>query len=265
METTAVMNKGIDVSRHNGDIDWAKVKADGVKFVMIRAGYGANNIDDKFVRNIKECNRLGIPCGVYWFSYAYTTEMAKKEAQYCLKAVKPYKLEYPIAFDLEYDTVDYAAKQGVTITKQLATELVKAFCGEIEKAEYFAVNYANPDYLKRYFDDSLMQKYGLWLAAWNDYKYDEPPYKCYMWQYSSKGTVKGISGSVDMNRGYVDFPKIIREAGLNGLKKESEKKWYSDAWDWGIENGLTDGKNPEEPATRAQVIVMLKRFRDKFI
>lgn len=262
METTAIMNKGIDVSRHNGVIDWAKVKADGVKFAMIRAGYGAGNIDDKFDRNISECNRLGIPCGVYWFSYAYNADMARKEAQACLKAVKPYKLEYPIAFDLEYDTVDYAAGKGVTITKKLATELVIAFCEEIEKAKYFAVNYANIDYLRRYFDDSLLQKYGLWLAAWTDKT--EPAYKCYMWQYSSTGKVNGISGEVDMNRGYVDFPKMIREAGLNGLKK-TEKKWYQDALDWGIENGITDGTNPEEPATRAQVIVMLKRFRDKFI
>ena len=262
METTAVVYKGIDVSRHNGVIDWAKVKADGVKFAMIRAGYGAGNIDGKFVRNITECNRLGIPCGVYWFSYALNTEMAKKEAQYCLKAVKPYKLEYPIAFDLEYDTVDYAAKQGVTITKQLATELVRAFCGEIEKAEYFAVNYANIDYLKRYFDDSLMQKYGLWLAAWtND---AQPAYKCYMWQYSSTGKVSGISGNVDMNRGYVDFPTLIKNGGLNGFKKP-EEKWYQDALTWGIENGITDGSKPEEPATRAEVITMLKRFRDKFI
>lgn len=253
------MNKGIDVSRHNGVIDWDKVKKAGIDFAMIRAGYGARTIDDKFERNIKECNRLGIPCGVYWFSYAYTPEMARKEAQAVLKAVKPYKLEYPIAYDFEYDSVSYASKQGVTITKQLATSLVEAFCEEIEKAKYYAVNYANLDYLSKYFDEKLLKKYSLWLAHWTDK--ENPVQDCVMWQYSSKGKVNGISGDVDMNNGYVDFPSVIRKAGLNGL---SEKKWYSDALEWGIANGITDGTNPEQPATRAQVIVMLKRYHDKF-
>lgn len=253
------MFKGIDVSRHNGVIDWAKVKADGVNFAMIRAGYGSGTIDDKFERNIKECNRLGIPCGVYWFSYAYTPEMARKEAQAVLKAVKPFKLEYPIAYDFEYDSVDYAAKNGVTITKQLATSLVEAFCEEVEKNKYYAINYANLDYLSKYFDNKLLKKYGLWLAHWTDAA--NPVQNCVMWQYSSKGEVNGISGEVDMNKGYVDFPSVIRKAGLNGL---SEKKWYSDALEWGIANGITDGSNPEGNATRAQVITMLKRYHDKF-
>ena len=253
------MNKGIDVSRHNGVIDWAKVKADGVKFAMIRAGYGAGTIDDKFERNIKECNRLGIPCGVYWFSYAYTPEMARKEAQAVLKAVKPYKLEYPIAYDFEYDSVSYAAKQGVKMTKQLATSLVEAFCGEIEKNDYYVVNYANLDYLSKYFDNKLLKKYALWLAHWTDA--EKPVQECVMWQYSAKGKVNGISGDVDMNNCYVDFPSVLAKAGLNGL---SEKKWYSDALEWGIANGITDGSDPEGKATRAQVIVMLKRYHDKF-
>lgn len=252
--------KGIDVSRHNGNIDWAKVKAAGINFAMIRAGYGVSTIDDKFVTNIKECNRLGIPCGVYWFSYAYTPEMARKEAQAVLKAVKPYKLEYPIAFDFEDDSVSYASKNGVKMTKKLATSLVEAFCGEIEKNKYYAVNYANPNFLSNYFDSSLLKKYALWLAHW--VSGDSPSQNCVIWQYSSKGKVNGISGEVDMNKGYVDFPSVIRKAGLNGL---SENKWYSNAWEWGIANGITDGTNPEEPATRAQVVVMLKRFRDKFI
>lgn len=253
------MNKGIDVSRHNGVIDWAKVKADGVKFAMIRAGYGAGTIDDKFERNIKECNRLGIPCGVYWFSYAYTPEMARKEAQAVLRAVKPYKLEYPIAYDFEYDSVSYAAKQGVKITKQLATSLVEAFCEEIEKANYYVVNYANLDYLSKYFDNKLLKKYALWLAHWTNK--ENPVQECVMWQYSAKGKINGISGDVDMNNCYVDFPSVLAKAGLNGLL---EKKWYSDALEWGIANGITDGSDPEGTATRAQVLVMLKRYHDKF-
>ena len=75
--------KGIDVSRWQGTIDWEKVKADGVEFAMLRAGYGQGNIDAQFERNAGECTRLGIPFGVYWFSYAYTPAMARREAQCC--------------------------------------------------------------------------------------------------------------------------------------------------------------------------------------
>ena len=82
--------KGIDVSQWQGDIDWAAVKAAGVEFAMLRAGYGQGNVDPKFGRNASECERLGIPFGIYWFSYAYTPEMAAKEALYALEAVRPY-------------------------------------------------------------------------------------------------------------------------------------------------------------------------------
>lgn len=252
--------KGIDVSVHNGIIDWEKVKASGIDFAMIRAGYGAGNIDTKFKRNITECNRLDIPCGVYWFSYALNDGMAKKEAQYCLGAVKPYKLEFPIAFDFEYDSVTYAKKQGITITKALATSIMKAFCSEIEKAGYYVINYSNIDYLNKYFEADATKKYGLWLAQWND----KPSRECQIWQYSSSGKVNGINGNVnvDMNKSYIDFPKIIKEKGLNGFGKSGT--YYADAVKWAVENGISDGTNVEEPATRAQVITMLKRYHDKF-
>ncbi len=101
--------KGIDVSEHNGVIDWEKVKASGVGFAMIRAGYGKGNIDKQFVRNAQECTRVGMPFGVYWFSYAVTEEEVEREAEHCLNAVKPYHLDLPIAYDFEYDSVNNAA------------------------------------------------------------------------------------------------------------------------------------------------------------
>ena len=252
-------SKGIDISKHNGTIDFTKVKADGVKFVMIRAGYGANNIDPQFKRNISECNRLNIPCGVYWFSYALTPAMAVKEAEYCLTAVKPYCLEYPIAYDYEYDSVNYAKKKGASVNKNIASAIVLSFCGKIEQAGYYVINYSNKDFLTNYFNDEVNKKYGLWLAHWTDAL--KPSQNCQIWQYSSKGKVNGINGNVDMNKSFVDFPKVIKEKGLNNLKSE---KWYSAALKWGIDNGITDGTKPEEPATRAEVITMLKRYHEKF-
>jgi len=250
--------KGIDVSKHNGNINWEKVKNSGIDFAMIRAGYGANNIDSQFNRNIFECNRIGLPCGVYWFSYALNAEMARKEAQYCLAAVKPYKLQYPIAFDFEYDSVTYAKKQGVSIGKKLASEIMQAFCSEIEKAGYFVINYSNIDYLKNYFEDAASKKYGLWLAQWTNLQ--NPSKECLIWQYSETGKVDGISGQVDLDKSFVDFPKLIKDKQLNGFKKE----WYEDAQEWVKKFGISDGSKPLETASRAEVWSMLKRYHEKF-
>lgn len=214
------MIKGIDVSRHQGQIDWQKVKKDGINFVMIRAGYGKNNIDAQFKRNVSECNRLGIPCGVYWFSYATTAAEARQEAKYCLAAIKPYKLEYPVCFDLEYDTVKKAKEKGVTIEKSLASKMIEAFCGEIEAAKYYAMVYANEDYLKTMIDAALLKKYDLWYAK---YAGDKGRDGAGIWQHSSTGHVNGISGHVDLDYSLRDYPTIIRQHRLNGLKSELEE------------------------------------------
>ncbi len=200
------MLTGIDVSEHQGRINWEQVK-DHVDFVMLRAGYGRNNIDKQFIRNIEECNRLCIPVGIYWFSYAWNEEMAKNEARYVLEAIKGYRVDYPISFDLEYDTLNYASKNGVTIGKRLATDMINAFCSTIENAGYKAMNYANPDFINNKFYNNEI-KYPLWLA-W--YKVSEDKAKAYnpsMWQYSESGSMAGIgTNSVDMNYCYEDFLK----------------------------------------------------------
>ncbi len=213
---TQVNRKGIDVSVHQGVIDWDKVKAAGIEFAMLRAGYGNNNIDGQFKRNISECNRVGIPCGVYWFSYALNAEQAAREAQQCIAAIKPYRVEYPVCFDLEYDTVRYAKDNGVTIGKALATAFVKAFCTEVEKAGYYAANYTNQDYSRNMFDMDALSCFDLWYAWYNA--------NCNrsdagLWQYTSSGKVPGIGGNVDSNIAFKDYPAIIRGAGLNGFSK----------------------------------------------
>lgn len=267
--------KYIDVSNHQGTIDWEKVKAAGIDGAIIRAGYGRNNIDKQFIRNISECNRLGIPCGVYWFSYAYTAAMAKKEAEYCLAAIKPYRVELPVCFDFEYDSAVYAKKQGVDVSKSLATALVHAFCGAVEDAGYYAMNYANPDYLSRYFDSTVLQ-YDLWLA-WYKSNPDltTPPREgAGIWQYTSTGAVDGISGNVDTNVAYKDYQSIIAKAGLNGVitvpapepepaqsatTEQETAPWYADAQAWVMAQGISDGTNAEQAATRAEVWTMIYR------
>lgn len=244
--------KYIDISEHQGEIDFTKVKPN-VDGVIIRAGYGQNNIDKQFVRNIRECNRLDIPCGVYWFSYAYTAEMAKREAEYCLAAIKPYRVELPVAYDWEYDSANYATRHGATANAALGNALVKAFCDTVEADGYYAMNYANPDFLNRYFTDTA--KYDLWLASWpNVVDVTKPPRKCGIWQWGGSA-VPGINGNVDSNESYHDYKSIIANAGLNHLKSEP-KNWYDDAMAWAKDNGIMDGSRPEDLATRAEVAQM---------
>jgi len=207
--------QGIDVSFYQGAIDWAAVKASGIRFAMIRAGYGFGNVDEQFRRNASECNRLGIPFGVYWFSYAYTVEGARQEADYCIQAVQDFEVQYPVAFDYESASVDYAASYGVNVTASLATAIVNSFCSRIEELGYFAMYYSNQDFINRMFDASLRPKYALWYA-----KYQSTPGlgNLGMWQYSNTGNVSGIGGNVDLDIAYYDFASVISKAGLNKLK-----------------------------------------------
>ena len=131
--------KGIDVSKHNGYINWKKVKNDGIKFVIIRAGYGSSTIDERFEEYIKGAIEENLDVGIYWFSYAISEEKARLEAIKCMEVIKPYKdkIIYPIFYDLEYDSVSYAKKQGVTINKTKATAFAYAFLKEIQKVDIY--------------------------------------------------------------------------------------------------------------------------------
>lgn len=207
---------GIDVSQHQGSIDWRKVKASGIQFAMLRAGYGASTVDGEFERNARGCMEAGIPFGVYWFSYAYTPEMARREAEKCISVIREYKVQYPVCYDFEYDSVRYARRNGARVTRTLATRLVEAFCGRVEELGYFAMYYSNLDYLERMFAPELRGKYALWYA-----RYASAPGETGigMWQYRDNGRVDGIRGNVDMDIAYKDFARVISGEGLNHLKR----------------------------------------------
>ena len=204
--------KVIDVSAWQGDIDFKKVKNSGIAGVIIRAGYGKGNIDEKFKKYITDANSVGLPVGVYWFSYAYTVDMAKKEAEYCLAAIKPYKISMPVYFDFEYDSMSFANKQGVYPNKTLVTNMYKAFCSTVAAAGYKAGYYSNPDYLTRYINDTTgFSKYSKWLAL---YASSVGSYKCDLWQYAAVKTVPGINCNVDINELFNE--SIITAPIVNG-------------------------------------------------
>lgn len=267
--------KYIDVSQWQGVIDWetARPHIDGA---MLRAGYGREGVDRQFARNAEECNRLGIPCGAYWFSYALSADMARAEARALLAAVRPYRMELPLAFDFEYDSVLYASKHGVSVDRALASELVRAFCETVEAGGYWCLNYANPDYLARYFDETVPERFGLWLAQWpgGTPELSAPPRPdCRLWQWTSRGSVPGVAGDVDVNEAYTDFRTVIALEGMNrlaesraqaGPRPAAARPWHADAMEWMRARGLYTQDRPEDPVTRAELATVLVRLCAKW-
>lgn len=203
--------KGIDVSKHQKVIDWKQVKSAGIKFAMIRAGYGVNSMDECFQANIKGALENGIKVGVYWFIYARNEAEAIKNAQMFDAVIKGFKNQITLKTwcDYEYDTDRYSRDSGIAPTKESRTKIVRAFCDKMSALGYEVGVYANPDYLRNYFGD--LKKYPLWLAH---YTTESDKYcDCEIWQYTSKGKVAGISGNVDMNifYGEIVVPKVEPE------------------------------------------------------
>ena len=184
--------KGIDISKWNGDIDWGKVKEADIKFAIIRAGYGSNTIDKKFKQNIENAIKNDMIIGIYWFSYAYTDEMAIKEAEMCYKTIKPYKkhIKLPIFWDFEYDSVNRANGKGVHVTKELCSSMADNFCKTIKKLGFKSGIYTNIDYSRRYFTQEVLDKYYTWIAQWTS----ECTYKgkYILWQKSANLRIGGI-------------------------------------------------------------------------
>ncbi len=200
--------QGIDVSKWQGDIDWAGVKAAGIRFAMVRASFGQSDADPSFVQNITQARANGIPCGAYHYCYAKSVDEALKEAEFFLKTVKSYQLDYPLALDLEDGSLEPLGREALT-------EIAGAFLKAVEDAGYYAILFANPDWLERLLVTEKLSQYDLWLSEWTE----QPTYtgKFGMWQYTSQGRINGIEGNVDRDVAYKDYPKIIRDAGLNHL------------------------------------------------
>ena len=194
----------IDVSEHQGVIDWNQVKGH-IDGVILRCGYGmdiASQDDKQWTRNVAECERLGIPFGVYLYSYATNADKARSEAQHVLRLIKGHKLSYPVYYDLEDKSIEGAAVANA-----------KIFGDIIEAAGYWCGVYYNRDWHNRIVKGQL-NRFTIWGAGYgsnNGQKQDnyKPGFGEDIWQYSSKGSVPGVSGNVDVNVCYRDFPAEI--------------------------------------------------------
>ncbi len=209
---------GIDVSKWQGDIDWATVKSAGqVDFAIIRCGYGQNREsqdDEYWYTNADACTKYGIPFGVYLYSYADTVEKAKSEAEHVLRLIEGYDLSYPVYYDLEESDI------RSSLSKTEIADIAEAFCEVIEAAGYEVGIYASYDWFTNYLTDSRFDQWERWVAQWNytgcTYSGDYT-----MWQCSNNGSVKGISGAVDLNVDYGAGLKAVENVKATRITSSS--------------------------------------------
>lgn len=213
--TMSTQLKGVDLSKHNGTVDFATLSKN-VDFAIIRAGYGklASQKDVKFEEYYAGCKKYGIPVGTYWYSYSKSVAEVKQEAQVFLNTIKGKQFEYPLYFDLE-------EKSAFNTGKANCSAMVRAFCGALEDAGYYAGLYMSRSPFNTYIESDIKDRYSNWLAEYNSKLNYSGNYD--MWQYTDNGRVGGVNGHVDMNYCYKDLATVIKNAGLNGFPKTSSE------------------------------------------
>lgn len=221
------MKNGIDVSAWQGNIDWAKVKASGVEFAILRAGIGreASQIDKYFEKNYREARAQGIPVGVYWYSYANSVDRVLQEAKACLTVLANRELDLPVFYDIEYEPAILA------LSTQVRTAMVIGFTNAIQAAGYQAGVYASLDFIKNKLTDSqIPEQVVRWIAQYGP---SQCTYKgnLYAWQKSSKGRIAGISGNVDLDELYADVQahEVVKKTNEELAQEVLEGKWGNGA------------------------------------
>lgn len=266
-----MMLRGIDVSTHQGTVDWDEVAGAGLSFAIVKATQGRseataglrNFTDSKFKRNITEAHRIGLRVGVYHYLTAQTVGEAMEEADYFLSVITPYKH----LIDL-WEVVDVESKY-LPKDKTLLTQIVNTFCSCLVTAELEPMVYTNPDFLKNRLND--ISYWPLWLALWRK-KTNVPTVKDYpamkLWQWGGE-PIPGISGNVDANFAIVDLPAVKEEPvpvqkPKPVTKDETPSAWAADAVKWAKDKGILlgdgDGKyRPHDALTREEACLIAQR------
>ena len=209
---SSIKKLGVDLSKHNGDVDFEMLKKAGVNYVILRAGYGksVSQKDQKFDVNYAKAKAIGLDVGAYWYSYAESTSEAEQEAEACLKIISGRQFEYPIYFDLE------EARQ-FKIGPIFCTNAVNMFCDAIESAGFFAGLYMSKSPMMQYISPETRKKYALWVAQYSSKCTYPEPYG--MWQFTPNGILMGHRVYFDFNECNVDYPALMKERGINGYTK----------------------------------------------
>jgi len=208
--------RGIDVSKYQRTPDWQAVKDSGVEFAILRAGYGRemSQKDPQFERNYAECIRVGLPAGVYWYSYADDPAEMLAEVDVLLQCLRGKQLAMPVYLDIE-------DRAQTRMDKATLTAAIDAALQQLEAAGYFVGVYTYTNFAQYIDYEALAKKYTMWLADYRENYNRTLPRDIH--QYTSRGAVPGIQGNVDMNNCTRDFPEIIKGAGLNGWTKQPDK------------------------------------------
>ena len=199
-ETDATARKGVDVSKFQGEVDWNKVKNDGVDYAYMRLGYrgyesGKIVMDETYEDNVTGCNEAGIETGVYFFTEATSEREAREEAEYVLENIEGYRIDLPIVIDVEESASEDSRTKD--LTREERTEIVKAFCDRIEESGHKSMIYGNLKSFMVMMDVEELEDYDKWFAY---YKYPlRFPYKVKMWQYTCRGDINGLKGGADIN------------------------------------------------------------------
>lgn len=202
--------KGIDVSGWQGRIDFKKVKESGVDFVIVKAGFSRSTVET-WETNFANAKNNGLKVGAYWYSYALTVEQGIEEAKAFIAALKGKQLDFPVYLDLE-------EKNQFDKGKSFCTQLVEAFCGELEKAGYYAGVYCSTYWFTNFVDEEVREKRPVWIADYGKKCGYKGKYG--IWQYGS-ATVSGVQYECDVDKGYEDYSDYIKSNGLNGYPKTS--------------------------------------------
>lgn len=218
--------RGVDVSKHNGAIDWGQVAASGIKFTFIKVGSTNSGIDPYFASNITNAQAAGLKTGVYIYSYATTPEAAANEANLVLQWIDGYTVNYPVVFDLE-------DKCHKNLSNQQLIDIINAFCTTIDAAGYYPMVYSN----KNMFVNKLsICGWDKWVAQYNDTcEYNNNV--CF-WQYSSHGSVNGFGSRVDVNYQYKDYSSLIIPEGF--IAHNGNIRFYRN---WRMQRGWVDFNN----------------------
>ena len=250
-------SRGVDVSEWNDQPDWAKVQADDISFAILRCG-GTYTVskglydDSEFERNAKECERLGIPYGVYYFSAAETVAKAREEAEYTIKLIGKHKPTLPVYYDLEVEEV------AASISNAQFAAISTEFCNTIAKAGFTPGIYASVSWWDNYLTDPVFETWTKWVAQY--YKECEYEGTYRLWQADYEADIDGFYAGVDLN---FDFENYFLEERV--FPDVPNSHWAKNVIKKGVDYGLIAGYNngtfgPEDNITRAQAATILWRM-----
>lgn len=215
--------KGIDVSKHNLNVNFEKVKQIGIDFVILRIGfrgymYGTLNIDPTFIENYNKAKKRGLYVGGYFFSQAKNKTEGIAEREYCLKIIKDNNIyfDYPVYIDTERATENLSGRAD-NISNSDRTEAIIGFCSTMEENGFYAGIYRSENWLKTKLDYSQLTNYDKWIAKWGFYPPATNFFSYNMWQYSNNYKIDGTR--FDISNAFIDFAKVIKDKGLNKVRK----------------------------------------------